>query len=89
VWIVTVRRIDIITTVRRYIETGDIKGLMTWLGQVESDLVEAMERARQRRERALNRVIRPVTRSGGLVCFDERDLYWAFSRTTIERLGLD
>ncbi|MGC9136342.1 hypothetical protein [Caldivirga sp.] len=83
------RRIDIIMTVRRYIETNDINGLLTWLSQVEKEVVDAMKKARQRRERTLSRAVRPVTRSGGLVCFDERDLYWAFSKSTIERMGLN
>jgi hypothetical protein len=48
-----------------------------------------MKNARQRRERTLSRAVRPVTRSGGLVCFNERDLYWAFSKSTIERMGLN
>jgi hypothetical protein len=45
------------------------------------------QKAKARRMKALVKDIEPVNGRGGLLCFDGRDLYWAFSRVTIGRMG--
>ena len=82
-------RITIITTVREYLARNDIEGLRKWLDAVEPELRRSIETARARRERMLARVVNPTRREDGVVCFDERDLYWAFSRQTIRRMGIE
>ena len=47
------------------------------------------EETRVRRMRSMGRSIKPIRRIGDLVCFNEADLYWLLSRTSIRRLGLD
>ena len=82
-------RLELLATVRAYLERNDIEGLREWIIKTEAELRRAIEEARARRMRSLNRAIRPVSRGDGLVCFDEADLYWLFSRTSLKRMGLD
>ena len=82
-------RLTIILTVREYLNRNDIEGLRKWLDAVEPELRKTIENARARRERTLAREIRPTRREDGIVCFDEKDLYWAFSRQTIRRMGVE
>ena len=78
-----------LATVRDYLERNDIVGLRDWLARTEAVIRREVEEARVRRLRSLNRAIRPVSRGDGLVCFDEADLYWLFSRSSLKRLGLE
>ncbi|WP_243666524.1 hypothetical protein [Vulcanisaeta sp. JCM 16159] len=82
-------RLGIIKTVREYLARNDIEGLRKWLDEVEPIITNAINQARQRRARALARVVKPILDRGNIKCFDERDLYWAFSRATLRRLGLE
>ena len=82
-------RLAIIATVREYLARGDINGLLRWLDEVEPTIRRSIEEARRRRAKALARAIQPIERRDSIVCFDEKDLHWAFSRTTTKRLGLD
>ena len=82
-------RLTIILTVREYLARNDIEGLQKWLDAVEPELRKTIEAARARRERMLSRSINPTRREDGIICFDEKDLYWAFSRQTIRRMGIE
>ena len=82
-------RLTIILTVREYLNRNDIEGLRKWLDAVEPELRRSIEAARARRERTLAREIKPARREDGIICFDEKDLYWAFSRQTIRRMGVE
>ena len=82
-------RLTIIATVREYLARGDINGLSRWLDEVEPIIKHGIEESRQRRTKALTRSLQPTERRGDIVCFDEKDLHWALSRTTTKRLGLD
>ncbi|GAB6946102.1 hypothetical protein JCM16161A_02320 [Vulcanisaeta sp. JCM 16161] len=82
-------RLSIIKTVRDYLMRNDIEGLRKWLDEVEAQVANAINQARLRRARALARVVKPIEDRGSVKCFDERDLYWAFSRQTLRRLGLE
>ncbi|BDR92219.1 hypothetical protein [Vulcanisaeta souniana] len=82
-------RLSIIRTVRDYLARGDIEGLRRWLDDVEPQLTNAINQARARRERALTRATKPIEDRGRVKCFDEADLYWAFSKQTLRRLGIE
>ena len=82
-------RLELLATVRDYLDRGDIEGLREWIVRTEAELRRSIEEARVRRLRSLGRAIRPVSRGDGLVCFDEADLYWLFSRSSLKRLGLE
>ena len=82
-------RLELLATVRDYLDRGDIEGLREWVAKIEPVIRREVEEARARRLRSLNRAIRPVSRGSGIVCFDEADLYWLFSRSSLRRLGLD
>ena len=82
-------RLTLIITVREYLNRNDIEGLKKWLDAVEPELRKSIETARARRERTLAREVKPTRREDGIICFDEKDLYWAFSRQTIRRMGIE
>ena len=82
-------RLTIILTVREYLARNDIEGLRKWLDAVEPELRRTIETARTRREKTLAREVKPTRREDGIICFDEKDLYWAFSRQTIRRMGVE
>ena len=80
--------LELISIIEEYLDKNDVDGLRAFLKEARRMIMVKNEEARKARLARLARSVRPI-HLNGYACYDPRELYYAFSRQTVKRLGLE
>ena len=83
------RTLELISIIEEYLDKNDVDGLREFLKNAKSLIISQNMEASKARKARMNRIVIPKNRAGDYACYDVKELYYAFSRSTIKRLGLE